>query len=77
MNTSCFACKKGKCAALEPEKANCRRCRFFKTRAQAKAGREHALALTAAKPPEEQAYLSGKYYLGTMPWRKEGEFYDG
>ena len=78
MNTSCFACKGGECIALDPAPCFYKRprpCRFFKTQAQADAGIEHALALIAAKPTDQQKAIADLYYGGTMPW-KDGDSSD-
>ena len=72
MNRFCFANHGGECAALIPEKACCRGCGFFKSKARAEADRKHALELIAAKPFEEQEYIAGTYYGGRMPWHEEG-----
>jgi hypothetical protein len=75
MNTSCFACRGSKCRILLSEHAHCEGCRFFKSKTQAVADREHALDLIAAKPPEQQQYIADKYFYGKMPW-KDGDGYD-
>jgi len=71
----CFANHGGECAALHPKQVRCKGCRFYKTRSKAEADIKHALALIAARPPEEQAYIAAKYYQGAMPW-KEGKHHD-
>jgi len=71
MNTNCFACRGGECIALKPTRACCDGCRFFKTKRRATTDRKRAKALIAAKPLADQKYIAGKYYQGTMPWRKE------
>jgi hypothetical protein len=71
VNTSCFACKGGKCVALAPAPCRYKRprpCPFFKTQARIDREQRWICEQHAAKPAERQRYIADKYYDGTMPW---------
>lgn len=64
----CFALKKRGCAALLDDCPGSDRCPFYKTKKEFKQGQADAFTRLSNLPPEEQRYISEKYYNGKMPW---------
>ena len=68
MKKDCFGFGENGCRILV--KTDCDGCSFYKSKADSKKELEKINKRISTLPKETQQYIAGRYYKGTMPWRK-------
>ena len=68
MKKDCFGFGENGCRILT--ETNCGNCSFYCNKDDYKILLEKSNKRLSSLPKETQQYIAGRYYKGTMPWRK-------